>query len=276
MRAARPEWATERTWSALGLADGDNVERLRAGYERLQGPSLVRIGDSEGADAVRRATDDLQHPALIEGGCLGWGAHAWSLDHLVSVLADEPTICGLTSDDDEIRVPFADFADYARSQRHDGPLYVFDDEWGGPAAALLADYDPPEWAGDLRAHAPSHPRPPHRWLLVGPQRSGSTVHVDPLGTSAWNALISGEKLWLLWEPSDATALSLRSATEGAWADIPTVYFQRLLEAIRAGACPPPRVLVQRPGDILFVPAGWLHGVLNVTTTIAITENFVRS
>ena len=85
----------------------------------------------------------------------------------------------------------------------------------------------------------------------------------------------GRKLWLLWGPSDATALSLRSATEGAWADIPAVYFERLLEAIRAGACPQPRVAVQRPGDLLLVPAGWLHAVLNVTLTIAITENFVR-
>ena len=274
MRAARPEWATEPTWSALGLADNGSLERLREGYAELVGPAVLRVPASETADGFRAVTGGLQSPALVEGGGLHWRAASWSLDHLVSVLAGEPVICGLTTGGDEVWVPFADFADYAQTQRHDGPLYVFNDEWGGAAEALLADYVPPEWAGNLRAHTPAHPRPPYRWLLVGPRRSGSTVHVDPLGTSAWNAVVSGEKLWTLWEPSDATARSLRRATEGAWSDIPTVYFGRLLEAIQAGACPQPRVLVQRPGDILLVPAGWLHGALNVTTAIAVTENFM--
>ena len=35
-------------------------------------------------------------------------------------------------------------------------------------------------------------------------------------------------------------------------------------------------LAEGAGDVVFVPRGWHHGVLNLTDTIAITENFVPS
>jgi len=87
------------------------------------------------------------------------------------------------------------------------PLYVFDSAF--PADHGAADYDPSDLdaitggeGSDLLALLPPPPlRPTHRWVICGGSGSGSPWHVDPFGTSAWNASLSGgNKHWLLLPP----------------------------------------------------------------------------
>jgi hypothetical protein len=85
---------------------------------------------------------------------------------------------------------------YLRRQADDTPLYLFDSHFADRCPALAADIAPPHHFGaDLFALLPTAQRPAFRWLIVGPDRSGSTFHVDPNATAAWNACVRGAKLW---------------------------------------------------------------------------------
>jgi histone arginine demethylase JMJD6 len=159
----------------------------------------------------------------------------------------------------------------------DSPLYVFDGNYDNDSISkdLLNDYKVPMYFRDDLFHLVGEKtRPPYRWFLIGPERSGSTVHIDPLGTSAWNTVIKGRKLWVLFPPNTSKTIAkgldviLKNEDDEA-----INYFVDLLPRIKEKYASKIRIFqfIQEPGETVFVPGGWWHGVLNLENSVAITQ-----
>jgi hypothetical protein len=148
---------------------------------------------------------------------------------------------------------------------------------------MLQDYQvPPFFSEDLFSYAGAT-RPPFRWILIGPAGTGSYVHIDPLGTSAWNTLIQGTKKWVLLPPCTPANWVKFGQPDGVEGDASTTddesvtaldWFTRVLPCLRSS--PGFVEFDQQSGETVFIPAGWWHAVLNMDDTVAVTQNFVSS
>lgn len=71
-------------------------------------------------------------------------------------------------------------------------------QFGETAPELLKDYSVPNiFKEDFFDVLNRDQRPPFRWLIIGPERSGASWHVDPALTSAWNTLLCGRKRYII-------------------------------------------------------------------------------
>jgi hypothetical protein len=186
----------------------------------------------------------------------------------------------------------------------ESPLYLFDaqlpqrlgDNWNVPA--LLgrnekgkAQEGGGEWDHDLFGLLGER-RPDYRWVIAGPERSGSGVssllfpartsladplrqwHKDPNATSAWNTILSGSKHWLFLPPhvtppgvfvshdeGEVTApLSLAEWAEGYLEECRRRHGERGDGMLLEGRC--------EEGETVYVPTGWWHCVVNTSGALA--------
>ncbi|KAE8257565.1 hypothetical protein A4X13_0g2270 [Tilletia indica] len=135
---------------------------------------------------------------------------------------------------------------------------------------------------DLFSLLGPHHRPDYRWLIAGPERSGSSWHLDPNGTSAWNTVLSGSKLWLMLPPHTPPPGVYVSEDEGevtspsSLAEWVSLFGRATYEVHGSGKGGDGKLLVGvcKAGETCYVPSGWWHAVLNLEECVALTQNFV--
>lgn len=176
------------------------------------------------------------------------------------------------------------YAQYLAENRDESPLYLFDCN-SDAMKTLKGEYDPPAiFKEDLfkifnktatEQESSYNCRPDHAWLIVGPKRSGSTFHKDPNYTSAWNAAITGRKLWIML-PGDITPPGVGTDEEELEVTSPVGIAEWCIlgffnDCLKIDQC---QIGITFPGEVMYVPSGWWHSVINLDNSVALTQNFV--
>ncbi|PUZ40838.1 hypothetical protein GQ55_9G454900 [Panicum hallii var. hallii] len=226
-----------------------------------------------------RSQYDGKGPVLLTKLAETWPARTkWTLHQLTKDFGEVPFRISQRSPQ-KITMKLKDYVSYMELQHDEDPLYIFDDKFGESAPALLQDYSVPHlFQEDFFDILDYDQRPAFRWLIIGPERSGASWHVDPGLTSAWNTLLCGRKRWALYPPGRVPGgVTVHVNDEDGDVDIETPtslqwwldIYPHLPEHEKPLEC------TQLPGETIFVPSGWWHCVLNLETTVAVTQNFVN-
>lgn len=243
-------------------------------------------------------------PVVLAGACRSWRAfQEWnSIDYLEK--ACKSASFRATSGACPLSASFtlSAYHDYCVNHTpqlmEEAPLYLFDrTALTQPDSVLKNDYQDdlrrscPFWNADsntescydLFQYLGHDKRPDHTWLICGPQHSGSSFHVDPNATHAWNACISGRKRWIFYPPG-ITPPGVYPSLDGDLVTMPISIGEWLLNFYTQEHLPNlqsshsnkrPLECTVEPGDVVFVPHGWWHAVINLDDwNVAITHNYV--
>lgn len=200
-----------------------------------------------------------------------------------------------------------EYIQYASTVQEEAPLYLFERDFAA-VPELPHDYTVPAYfreslvlplgegnvdtveSGQGRVHVPDlfslvgeQRRPDYKWLVVGPASSGSLFHIDPNMTNAWNVSLAGRKKWIFYPPTRVPP-GVQRSDDGADVTVPISTSEWLLTfwAYHLEARHDPDVsqrpleAIAEPGDLMFVPHGWWHMVVNLDFCVALTHNYVST
>ena len=213
-------------------------------------------------------------PFILTEAVRSWPVcQSWSLQELLNEYAE------VAFRAEAVDWTFATYYDYMFHSQDESPVYLFDKKFAEKMELEVgkdegAAYWKPDCFGPDLFEILGAERPAHRWLIIGPERSGSTFHKDPNATSAWNAVIQGAKYWIMFPPS-VSVPGVYVSQDSSEVTSPLSIAEWLLE-FHAEAREHPECVegICRAGEILHVPSGWWHLVVNLEGGIALTQNFI--
>ncbi|KAI9711385.1 MAG: hypothetical protein M1828_001930 [Chrysothrix sp. TS-e1954] len=238
-------------------------------------PAKNQIHRLENLSAAEFTSEWANKPFILTAPVKEWPVYQqWSTPHLLEKHAATRFRA------EAVDWPLSTYVDYMQRNTDESPLYLFDCRFAEKMeldVGLDGDYWPPPCFGTDMFSVLGEQRPDSRWLIVGPEHSGSTFHKDPNATSAWNAVLRGSKYWIMFPSSSSIPPppGVYVSADQSEVTSPLSIAEWLLGFHEeARATPLCKEGVCYEGEVLHVPSGWYHLVLNLEASIAVTQNFV--
>jgi Cupin-like domain len=217
-------------------------------------------------------------PVVVTDAVEKWPARYWSFRFFKERYGSDTVIVADTLGRPTIarKVSLSDFVDYIETPEQTAlgqlptptPLYMNSYSPFVAHPELLQEFTDPYFLTNqyrtLQGPAADWYNQGFGWVFIGPAGTVTPLHVDLFGTHAWLAQITGRKRCWLFAPSDAPYLY----------DGKVNPLKPDLQHFPAYAEARPIELVLEPGEVLFIPTGWLHFVVALEKSITLTFNFV--
>ena len=114
----------------------------------------------------------------------------------------------------------------------------------------------------------------YRFVYCGPKGSWTPCHFDVFGSYSWSLNLAGTKLWLF---VDYHQLLVNSGATRSLDDMLKFIIEskQIPFDLRCSTLPYAAV-VQRPGDLVFVPSLWVHQVHNLSDAVSVNHNWANA
>lgn len=209
---ARRGLASDAAYAAM-------VQRFRSGHPCNANAAALAVEAaadlSPAAFVAQYASGHSARPVLIRGipardcwpaweKCSNIEATLTNYGHIPLKVWEEPNPFQLGRPMD-VRLPLAIYHEYAASNTADAPFYAFEYDFGVDTGrdVLRRDYTVPAYFSQDVFNLDRYTRafyPNNAHVILGGPRTGTNLHFDPKGTTAWNTLLIGCKKWAFFPP----------------------------------------------------------------------------
>lgn len=230
-------------------------------------------------DTFLRKHEKLCRPVVIQGLLDEWKAlERWSLYNLVSKHSDDEFVVGRDQNHNNVTIKMKYFAYYLKEYKDSNPFQITDDLSGAGKRRLREDYDVPSYfKDDMLKYAREADLPATRCFNLGPPLAGQRIQTNPLQCNLWSALVHGSRRWCLFPhhvPQDLLCNDHKGRKERR-IDSASAWFEKVYPKTQSSRWPryfKPLEILQAPGEVVFVPAGWWYVAINLDVSVVVLQH----